>query len=122
MNALERFCAELDELCADMAFAGLKNMQPSCLDKIARLAATAKELGLETGERLLRQFAVAVRNWRLLPELPIASDQEPEVNSANSVLPVALLCALDFYVKTILGNMETGQFQHEEEEYDDTEE
>jgi hypothetical protein len=92
MNALDRLSRELDTLLSDIAFSGVKNIHPEIIDKLARLEGTAKELGMEKGAALMNQFAGALRNYRLAGE-----GNEPVLN---------LLCALDFYNKNVMGNLQ----------------
>ena len=97
MSAPERFSRELDSLLSDICFSGLKNIHPSCLEKMSRMAGTARELGMEQGARLLEAFAFALRDYRLAREAGQVSESES---------PAALLGKLDFYNKTVMGNME----------------
>jgi hypothetical protein len=94
MNATSRFTRELETLLSDAAFSGLKNIHPGTLDKLAVLEKTAEELGMRRGARLLKNFAEALRTWRLNEK---AAGGETE-NLAK------MLCSLDFYNKNLTGN------------------
>jgi hypothetical protein len=96
MNALNRLCRELDTLLSDIIFSGLKNVHPEVLEKLTLLEGTAKELGMDRGAELIKQFAASLRNHRLAV---------PGTPGGKSGETVRLLCALDFYNKNIMGNM-----------------
>jgi hypothetical protein len=95
MNAVFRFTHELESLLSDIAFSGLKNVHPGTLEKIALLEGTVGELGMGKGASLLKEFAEALRTYRL--------------GEANNSDLAALLCNLDFYNKNIIGNSEPVQ-------------
>jgi hypothetical protein len=99
MNALEKLCHELETLLADICFSGLKNVHPEVLEKLTRFEGTAKELGMERGAAMINQFAASLRNYHA-----DASNEVPSGEKKEQALK--LLCALDFYNKNILGNMQ----------------
>jgi hypothetical protein len=91
-DELRRFCGELETLLADICFSGLRNVSPGVLEKCSFLEAAAKELGMNTGARLLGAFAAALSEYRS--------------GRGGGSVPAALLCRLDFYEKTVAGNLE----------------
>jgi hypothetical protein len=99
MNALSRFCRELDTLLSDIIFSGLKNVHPEVLEKLTLLEGTAKELGMDRGAELITQFAASLRNHRL------AAPGTPGIPGGKNRETVKLLCALDFYNRNVMGNM-----------------
>jgi hypothetical protein len=90
MNAVDRFTGELETLLSDIAFSGLRNIHPAFLDKLTLLENTARELGMEQGSALLRQFSLALRQYRL-------------GSAGTDAGAAALLCRLDFYNKNLTG-------------------
>ncbi|MFP3041180.1 hypothetical protein LQZ19_05095 [Treponema primitia] len=99
MNALGKLCRELETLLADICFSGLKNVHPEILEKLTLLEGTAKELGMERGAALINQFAASLRDYR-------AGTSNEVSRSEKNEQALNLLCALDFYNKNILGNMQ----------------
>jgi hypothetical protein len=107
MNALEILCHELETLLADICFSGLKNIHPEILEKLARFEKRAKELGMERGAMLINQFAASLRNYRAGTSNAVSCETSNEVPPGEKNEQVLkLLCALDFYNKNILGNMQ----------------
>jgi hypothetical protein len=95
MDAVERFCRELDTVLADIAFSGIKNIHPGFLRKLESLSSAAKELGMAAGASLLNEFGAALRDYRLAGE---------SAKTGSGDKPVSLLCRLDFYSKNVRGN------------------
>jgi hypothetical protein len=97
MNAPDQLCRELETLLSDICFSGLKNVHPEILEKLTLLEGTAKELGMERGAALMNQLAASLRNYRLAGAASRGEGNEQVLS---------LLCALDFYNKNVMGNLQ----------------
>lgn len=82
---------ELELLLSDIAFAGLHNIQPVTVQKLEELKHWMNELNMTEGVRLIDRFIESVHDCRA---------------GKMTVAEVATnLCALEFYEKTISGNL-----------------
>lgn len=91
MTSIEKLFYELELLLSDIAFAGLKNSQPIVLDKLETIQQGFKELQMTEGYRIADEFKRALKLYH-------TGDGNAE-DSANK------LCSLEFYVKSVLGNL-----------------
>lgn len=88
---IENVCRELELLLSDIAFGGLRNVQPVTLCKLEELKQWMKELNMTEGisriDRLVRSF----HQYRL--------------GAITMEQLVSECCALEFYEKYILANI-----------------
>jgi len=88
---IENLFKEFELLLSDIAFAGLHNTQPAALLKLDEFKAALQELQMPEGLHLIAQFTEGITAYQ---------------TGKNTIeKPVTDLCLLDFYVKTILGNV-----------------
>ncbi|MDR2917222.1 MAG: hypothetical protein LBV74_20700 [Tannerella sp.] len=88
---VEKVLTDLEELLSDIGFTGLRNTQPVMLQKMEQLKASLQELGMTEGARQSDDFITSIRAFH--------------TNNLPLTTIVDKLCALDFYVKTIKGNL-----------------
>ena len=82
--------AELELQLSDIAFSGLRNIQPVTLQKLEDLKHWMNELNMSEAIRLTDRFIDSVYAWQ-------AGQTTLETVAAN-------LCALEFYEKNIANN------------------
>ncbi len=91
MNAIEKISAELEMILSDICFSGVRNMSPSLLKKLETYQHAMEEMGMKTGAKLILDAVDSVIKL-----------QSGETTLENTVRAI---CTLDFYIKTIQGNM-----------------
>lgn len=84
---IEHLFSELELLLSDMAFSGLRNLQPITIQKLEDLKHWMKELNMQEGVRLIDRFIDAVYAYQ--------SGRGTVEGVADS------LCALEFYEKHV---------------------
>lgn len=85
---IEDIFQELEFLCADLCFAGLKNASPMQFKKMERLQNQLKILGMQEGVRRVEAFLAALTAYQR---------GECTCNAAADAL-----CTLEFYYRHIL--------------------
>ena len=87
---IKNLLAELELQLSDIAFSGLRNMQPVTLQKLEDLKHWMNELNMSEAIRLTDRFIDSVYAWQAAqpPLAPVAAN----------------LCALEFYEKNIANN------------------
>ncbi|HBA31255.1 hypothetical protein [Parabacteroides goldsteinii] len=87
---IKNLLAELELQLSDIAFSGLRNIQPVTLQKLEDLKHWMNELNMSEAIRLTDRFIDSVYAWQ-------AGQTTLETVTAN-------LCALEFYEKNIANN------------------
>lgn len=87
---IKNLLAELELQLSDIAFSGLRNIQPVTLQKLEDLKHWMNELNMSEAIRLTDRFIDSVYAWQ-------AGQTTLETVAAN-------LCALEFYEKNIVNN------------------
>lgn len=87
---LKNLLTELELLLSDIAFSGLRNIQPVTLQKLEDLKHWMNELNMTEAIRLTDSFIDSVYAWQV-------GQVAIEVVADN-------LCALEFYEKNVINN------------------
>ena len=87
---VKNLLAELELQLSDIAFSGLRNIQPVTLQKLEDLKHWMNELNMSEAIRLTDRFIDSVYAWQ-------AGQTTLEPVAAN-------LCALEFYEKNLVNN------------------
>ena len=87
---IKNLLAELELQLSDIAFSGLRNIQPVTLQKLEDLKHWMNELNMSEAIRLTDRFIDSVYAWQ-------AGQTTLEIVATN-------LCALEFYEKNIVNN------------------
>ncbi|WP_418548587.1 hypothetical protein [Parabacteroides goldsteinii] len=87
---IKNLLAELELQLSDIAFSGLRNIQPVTLQKLEDLKHWMNELNMSEAIHLTDRFIDSVYAWQ-------AGQTTLETVAAN-------LCALEFYKKNIVNN------------------
>ena len=87
---VKNLLAELELQLSDIAFSGLRNIQPVTLQKLEDLKHWMNELNMSEAIRLTDRFIDSVYAWQ--------AGQTPLATVA------ANLCALEFYEKNLVNN------------------
>lgn len=88
---LDSLFKELELLLSDIAFTGIRNVQPVTLQKLDGLKQWMKEFGMSEAIRRIEALSTSIRDYQAGEE------------TITSV--VSKLCALDCYQKTVSGNL-----------------
>ncbi|NDV57122.1 hypothetical protein [Bacteroides sp. 519] len=88
---IEKLFNELELLLSDIAFAGFKNTQPVVLDKLTTIQQGLKELQMVEGYRLSDAFKQSLTLYH--------------TGNSNAADCADKLCSLEFYIKSVLGNL-----------------
>ena len=88
---VQKICTEMEILLSDMGFTGIRNVQPVLLRKMENMKAGLLELSMNEGAKQIDDFLLSIRAYH--------------THSLSIGTVVDKLCALDFYVKTVLGNI-----------------
>ncbi len=88
---IERLFEELEELISDIGFAGIRNTQPVTLQRMEEMKRWLIELSMPEGVGVIDRFIVSMREYH--------------AGAVTASEPVDKLCALEFYLKTITGNL-----------------
>ena len=88
---IELIFREFELLLSDIAFAGLHNTQPIALRKMNEIRHALEEMQMQEGCGLIDRFAKSLTAYHM---------KEAYIGE-----PANDFCALEFYVKTVLGNL-----------------
>lgn len=88
---IENVVEELELLLSDIAFGGLRNVQPVTLSKLEELKRRLTELNMTEGVRRIDRLIKAFHEYR--------------AGAVTVELPASEFCALEFYEKHISENL-----------------
>lgn len=93
MKNVTEVLEDLQTLLSDIAFSGIRNIEPSSINDMKKLERKMKNLGMLNGAKYIYDFKNNVFEY--------VSNNKNEVIKERAI---KTLCKLEFYLKNVIGN------------------